>query len=111
MLFVFSFIVICSAFFVILNTKIALEQEISDIEHNIAVVQNKINQLDRESEDLELKIERLTSWPNIKAKIAQFKLPLRPATAGQNAILNSIRHSQLVPASATAGIPVTRTGI
>jgi cell division protein FtsL len=111
MLVVFSFVVICSAVFVILNTKIALQQEISDIEHNIAVVQNQINQLERESEDLELKIEKLTSWPHIKAKIAQFQLPLRPATASQNTVLYKFRSSKLVPDSATANIPAARPGI
>ena len=111
MLFIFNLVLLCSAVFVIANAKIALTQEIADIEHNIAIVRNQINQLDRESEDLELRIERLTGWNNIRAKIIQFNLPLRPATAEQNAVLRNFRNSQLTPASATASVPVPQNGI
>ena len=83
MLTILNIAIFCGAVFVIANAKIALNQEISDTEKKIARLKSEITQHDLELEQLRIEKETLTSWPHIRGRIQAFRLPLRPAWAGQ----------------------------
>ncbi len=76
-------IVIISAAFLIINYKIALNQDISVTEREIGKVKSELHQLDREMEALRIRRENLSSWEYIRVRIAYYNLPLRQPTPDQ----------------------------
>lgn len=76
-------IVIISAAFLIVNYKIALNQDINTAEREINKVKGELHQLDREMEALRIRRENLSSWEYIRVRIAYYNLPLRQPAPDQ----------------------------
>ncbi|QSH40895.1 hypothetical protein P0136_10845 [Lentisphaerota bacterium ZTH] len=66
-----------SAVFLIANYRISLNQNISGIEAQSARYQQKIHELNREIETLQVRREKLCAWTHIRDRVAQLGLDLR----------------------------------
>ncbi|MCP3967719.1 MAG: hypothetical protein GY750_00155 [Lentisphaerae bacterium] len=66
-----------SAVFLIANYRISLNQNISGIEAQSVRYQQKIHDLNREVEALQVRREKLCAWSHIRGRIAQLGLDLR----------------------------------
>ncbi|UDQ97690.1 hypothetical protein AAEX28_11875 [Lentisphaerota bacterium WC36G] len=69
--------------------KVSLTEEINNNGREAAKIDTKIKSLKREIAYLKIRREELSSWDNIKKKIVQFKLPLKPARYGQIVVIDS----------------------
>lgn len=69
--------------FVAINSRLHFYSKISGLSREAQRIQREINVFEREIADFSTKRESLTSWPNIRRKIVQFKLPLRLPSPAQ----------------------------
>ena len=74
------FCVVAAALF---NINIYLRQRISETDRNIRKIEREIIETDRDLERLRTEYEELTSWPQIRSRIAELNLPLSAPRPGQ----------------------------
>lgn len=74
------FCVIAAALF---NINIYLRQKISETDRNIRKIDREIVETDRDLERLRVDYAELTSWPQIRRRIAELRLPLAAPRPGQ----------------------------
>ena len=74
------FCVIAAALF---NINIYLRQKISETDRNIRKIDRGIVETDRDLERLRVDYAELTSWPQIRRRIAELRLPLAAPRPGQ----------------------------
>ena len=74
------FCVVAAALF---NVNIYLRQKISETDRNIRRIDNEIADAKRDLERLRAEYAELTSWPQVRARIAEWKLPLSRPRPGQ----------------------------
>ena len=73
------------------NAYIFLNQKITETDRAIRQVKREIHQVDRELATLEIRREKFTAWPHIRASIAKYDLKLHQADPGQ------VRALKLIP--------------
>lgn len=66
-----------------LNIYIYLNQRISETDLAIREADKRLHQTERETAQLRIQREKLSSWEHIRVKIAQFNLGLREPAPGQ----------------------------
>lgn len=69
--------------FVAVNSRLYFCSEMSKLSTSAQKIQREISVLEREIVYFSSQREKLTSWPNIRQKIVQFKLPLRLPSPAQ----------------------------
>ena len=74
------FCVIAAALF---NINIYLRQKISETDRSIRRIERDIAETDRDLERLRIDYAELTSWPQIRRRIAELRLPLSAPRPGQ----------------------------
>lgn len=86
---IFTLIIMLVAIGTGLSYRISITEEISINNRKAVKIDKKIKALKREIAFLEIQREELSSWANIKRKIVEFKLPLKPARYGQIVVIDS----------------------
>ena len=76
-------IVVATVFFGALNYQIDLNRKTTELQRSRAAARQEIKNMEREITLLTGTRERLSSWENIKARIDEYKLPLRLAEPHQ----------------------------
>jgi hypothetical protein len=74
---VFYLVLLMAAFAGITNYRISLNQGIANSDKEAERISRQLTLLDREIENLKLKKEKLSSWPQVRERINKFKLALR----------------------------------
>ena len=84
-----TFIIMLVAISSGLSYRVAITEEINNNGREAVKYDKMIKALKREIAYLEIQREELSSWDNIKKKIVEFRLPLKPARYGQIVVLDS----------------------
>ncbi|MBE6380501.1 MAG: hypothetical protein E7047_06190 [Lentisphaerae bacterium] len=79
----FYCLVVAGVLFGALNYQIDLNRKISKLQQSSNQAKQEIKDLERDIQSLTVVKARLSSWENISRRIAELKLPLRPAEPGQ----------------------------
>ncbi len=84
-----TFIIMLVAISFGVSYKVSITEDVNSNSKSAADFDSKTKLLKREISYLKIQQEELSSWNNIKRKIAEFKLPLKPARYGQIIIIDS----------------------
>ena len=88
---VFNVVLVLAAIFCIANARIVLNNRIDKLDAEAGALQSKISRLKLESENLRMRKEKLSSWPEISSRIVRFDLKLQAPRH------NQIRKLAIVP--------------
>lgn len=76
-------LVVVSVFFGVANYRIDLNRKISDLQRLHNRTKQDIHELERDIQALKVARDRLSSWNNVRSKIAYYKMPFRAAESQQ----------------------------
>ncbi len=97
-----TFIIMLVAISSGVSYRVAITEEINNNSRLAADKDSETKLLRREIAYLKIQQEELSSWKNIKKKIAEFKLPLKQARYGQIVIIDSKKNSTIHEPSSIA---------
>ena len=84
LLYVFMYLlVVATIFFGALSYKVDLNRKTNDLRRSAERAENEIKELDRDIQSLRIARERLSTWTNVKQKIAEYKMPFRASEPRQ----------------------------
>ena len=66
-----------------LDYQVDLNRKITNLQQETSRTKLEIKDLERDIQSLKVSRARLSSWENVSRRIAEYKLPLRPAEPGQ----------------------------
>ena len=85
-----KFLMIFLCFMMVLVGHLYLRQLSVNSANRTDTIKKEIEEIKAENRNLRNNVEKLTGWQHITRKIREFKLPLRPAEAGQRVSLGRV---------------------
>ncbi len=84
LLYVFMYLlVVATIFFGALSYKVDLNRKTNELRRSTERAENEIKELDRDIQSLRITREQLSTWTNVKQKIAEYKMPFRASEPRQ----------------------------
>ena len=84
-------LMVSAVFFGVMNYRIDLNRKISNLQRISNRAKQEIYELERDIQALKVERNRLSSWENVRSKIAEYKLPFRASSPRQ------VRHFAVKP--------------